>query len=106
MTKLFTKTQILAFLAPYIALASGLLAAWLFVHFHLLGVWHITQSAVAQAISGIAVFGITALLTFLGHHFHWLPLAKAALLKQEVAHKAPAGQPVRKAVVTGTSDKS
>jgi hypothetical protein len=63
--------RIVAFLGPYIAVASGVIANWLVVHLHLLATFHINGSTVAGVISQVAVFGITALVVWLGHQ-KWL----------------------------------
>jgi hypothetical protein len=68
---------ILAFIAPYLSVASGAIAAWLLVHVHILGIFHVGRAGVQQAIYGAVVFGITSILTYLAAHFHWLPLVTA-----------------------------
>jgi hypothetical protein len=63
--------RIVAFFGPYLAVASGAVAAWLLTHLHVLSMFHLTNSQVATAISQLTVFGITAGLTWLGHQ-KWL----------------------------------
>jgi hypothetical protein len=67
----FPINRVVAFAGPYIAILSGALADWLIVHVHLLGLFHTTSTQVAGAITQIAVFGLTALLVWAGHH-KWL----------------------------------
>ena len=63
--------RIVAFLGPYIAVASGVITDWLVVHVHALTTFHITRGTVSYAISQIAVFGITSILVYAGQH-KWL----------------------------------
>ena len=63
--------RVVAFAGPYIAILSGALADWLIVHLHLLSLFHTTNTQVAGAITQIAVFGLTAILVWLGQH-KWL----------------------------------
>lgn len=63
--------RIVAFAGPYIAILSGAVADWLIVHVHLLSLFHTTNTQVAGAITQIAVFGLTAILVWLGQH-KWL----------------------------------
>lgn len=63
--------RLVAFAGPYIAILSGALADWLIVHVHLLSLFHTTNTQVAGAITQIAVFGLTAILVWLGQH-KWL----------------------------------
>jgi hypothetical protein len=72
-----TKVRILAFLQPFISVGSGALAAWLFVHVHVLGVFNVSQSDVAADIAYGTVFLVTAGLTWLGQHEHLVPITSA-----------------------------
>jgi hypothetical protein len=63
--------RIVAFFGPYVAVASGAVAAWLLTHMHVLSMFHLSNDQVATAISQLTVFGITAGLTWLGHQ-KWL----------------------------------
>lgn len=63
--------RVVAFLGPYLAIASGAVADWLVVHVHLLALFHTTNTQVAGAITQLGVFGLTAILVWLGHH-KWL----------------------------------
>lgn len=63
--------RIVAFAGPYIAILSGAVSDWLLVHVHLLELFHTTKTQVAGAITQIAVFGLTAILVWLGQH-KWL----------------------------------
>lgn len=78
MKKLLTPAQVVAFLAPYIAVASGALASWLLVNLKFLGIFG-TQTTLAKDLSALGTFALVAGLTWASHHFHWVPLAKAAL---------------------------
>jgi hypothetical protein len=63
--------RVVAFLGPYIAVISGGIADWLFVHVHFLADFHTTHTQVASAISQGIVFVITAGLVWLGQQ-KWL----------------------------------
>lgn len=63
--------RLVAFLGPYIAIASGAVSTWLLVHVHLFSLFHVTQTQVGSAITQILVFGVTTLVTWLGHQ-KWL----------------------------------
>lgn len=67
-------TQILAFVTPYISVAAGALAAWVFVHVHVLGIFHVTQQSLVGVISAALVFAVTTAVTWLAHNQHWLPI--------------------------------
>ena len=66
-----TPNRIVAFLGPYVAIASGAIADWLLVHVHFLGLFHVGHSQVAGIIAQVAVFGLTALATLVLHN-KWL----------------------------------
>jgi hypothetical protein len=70
-TSKFPLNRVIAFAGPYIAILSGALADWLLVHVHLLELFHTTKTQVAGAITQLTVFGLTALLTWLGQQ-KWL----------------------------------
>jgi hypothetical protein len=89
--------RIVAFFGPYVAVASGAVAAWLLTHMHVLAMFHLTNNQVATAISQLTVFGITAGLTWLGHQ-KWLTGHQIQL---EAAVKA-ASQPSIAPVTNGT----
>jgi hypothetical protein len=63
--------RIVAFAGPYIAVLSGAVADWLLVHVHLLELFHTTRTQVAGAVTQLTVFGLTALLAWLGQQ-KWL----------------------------------
>jgi len=63
--------RIVAFLGPYIAIASGVVTDWLLVHVHLLALFHTTHEQIASTITQVVVFGLTALLVWLGQQ-KWL----------------------------------
>lgn len=63
--------RVVAFAGPYIAILSGAVADWLLVHVHLLSLFHTSKTAVAGMITQTVVFGLTALLVWLGQH-KWL----------------------------------
>jgi hypothetical protein len=63
--------QVVAFLKPYLNMAASALAAWLLVHVHALGLFHITQDKLA----GWVVAGVIFVVTFLAQEakdHHWL----------------------------------
>lgn len=76
----FTIAEVIAFLTPYASIAAGAVAAWLFVHVHFLGIFHFTQPGVAQTIASALVFGVSAVITWAAHNFHWLPLKLAPVV--------------------------
>ena len=63
--------RVVAFGGPYIAVISGVIADWLIVHVHVLSLFHVAGSSLASAVSQGIVFGLTALLVWLGHQ-KWL----------------------------------
>jgi len=63
--------RIVAFLGPYLAIAAGAIADWLFVHVHFLANFHVQANQIANAIAQAAVFGLTALVVWLGQQ-KWL----------------------------------
>ena len=67
----FHLNKIVAFLGPYIAVISGVVADWLLVHVHVLSTFHLGQDETANAITQLIVFGLTAALVWIGHH-KWL----------------------------------
>lgn len=67
----FPLNRVVAFLGPYVAVASGAVADWLLVHVHFLALFHTTHNQIASAISQVLVFGITTLVVWLGHQ-KWL----------------------------------
>src|SRR3954454_4129246 len=67
----FPINRIVAFAGPYIAVLSGALADWLLVHMHLFSIFHTTHTVLANAITQVTVFAITALLVWAGHQ-KWL----------------------------------
>lgn len=80
--------RLIAFAGPYIAVISGVVADWLVVHVHILATFHVGDNDIAQAISQIIVFGVTAFVVWLGHQ-KWLDGY------QKWAYtNAPAAQPV------------
>jgi hypothetical protein len=80
--------RLVAFAGPYIAIISGALADWLIVHVHLLGSFHVGNRPLANAIAQVSVFGLTALIVWLGHQ-KWLDG-----YQQWAYRNAPAAQPV------------
>jgi hypothetical protein len=63
--------RIVSFAGPYIAVISGAVANWLFVHVHFLATFHIKQTAVSSALTQLGVFALTALLVWAGQ-LKWL----------------------------------
>jgi hypothetical protein len=64
----FPLNRIVAFLGPYIAIASGLIATWLAQHFPGL---HINKTSATSAIANAIVFAIGAAVTWALHQ-KWL----------------------------------
>jgi hypothetical protein len=63
--------RVVAFGGPYIAVGSGVVADWLLVHVHFLSLFHVTHNSLASAVAQGIVFGLTALIVWLGHQ-KWL----------------------------------
>jgi hypothetical protein len=63
--------KVIAFVGPYIAVASGAIADWLLVHVHLLATFHLSHDSTANAIAQLLIFGVVTLVTYAGQH-HWL----------------------------------
>lgn len=95
----FPLNRIVAFLGPYIALASGAVVDWLFVHLHFLANFHTNNSAITTWLSQALVFGLTSLLVWLGQQ-SWLKgwIAWESKVIQEIAGTpapAPAQLPAK-----------
>ena len=58
--------RLVAFLGPYIATLSGIVATWLTVHVHLLATFHVGTDDTAKAIAQIVVFAITTAVVYAG----------------------------------------
>ena len=67
----FPINRIVAFAGPYIAVVSGALADWLIVHVHILSLFHTSETAISGMLTQGLVFGLTALLVWLGQQ-KWL----------------------------------
>jgi hypothetical protein len=65
---LITPNRVVAFLGPYVAIGSGVIAAWLGRHFPGLG---IKADGTAKTIASAVEFGIGAFTTWALHH-KWL----------------------------------
>lgn len=63
--------RIVAFIGPYVSVASGALASWLLVHVHALGLFHIQQDGLSTAIGQGSIFLVTAVLAWAGQS-KWL----------------------------------
>jgi hypothetical protein len=63
--------RIVAFAGPYIAILSGAVVDWLFVHLHFLTNWHTNASSITKWLTQALVFGLTSLLVWLGQQ-KWL----------------------------------
>jgi hypothetical protein len=63
--------RIIAFAGPYIAVLSGAIADWLLVHLNFLANFHVGNGDLANAVAQAIVFGITALVVWLGQQ-KWL----------------------------------
>lgn len=82
----FPLNRIVTFVGPYISLGSGAVASWLFVHVHLLGLFHLNSTGLATGIAQGVVLLLTAGLTWLGQQ-QWL---KGHHI--EIATNSPAAQ--------------
>jgi hypothetical protein len=67
----FPLNRLVAFLGPYLAIASGTVATWLLVHVHALATFHVNHDHLASALAQVAVFAISTLVVWAGHH-KWL----------------------------------
>lgn len=67
----FPLNRIVAFLGPHISWLAGLLATWLVVHVHFLGLFHVTGSRIAYVLAQLGTFAVVTLVTWLGHQ-KWL----------------------------------
>lgn len=63
--------RLVAFLGPYIAVLSGVVADWLTVHVHLLSTFHVGPDSTAKAVAQIVVFAITTAVVYAGQ-LAWL----------------------------------
>lgn len=81
----FSIAAIVVFITPLLSSLIGLGFAWLFVHFHWLGVFHVSQSAATRATAGMVVFAITAVLHYAAMHFHGLPIVLENLRSRQAA---------------------
>lgn len=73
--KQLSKTDILAAVAPLIAVASGAVATWLLVHVHVLNVFVSGHNQLARLIASAVTFALTAGLVWLSTHEHILPIS-------------------------------
>jgi len=82
--------RVVAFAGPYISILSGAVADWLLVHVHLLSDFHTTKGTIVNLVTQGLVFGLTAILTWLGHQ-KWLTGWQAAEARQggTMATEAP-----------------
>ena len=67
----FPLNRIVAFAGPYIALASGAIVDWLFVHLHFLANFHTNNSSITTWLTQAIVFGLTSILVWAGQQ-KWL----------------------------------
>ena len=74
--------RIVAFLTPYIAVLSGAVADWLFVHIHFLGDFR-DRNQVVMGITQFVVWGLTAVLVWAGSS-NWLNRAHITLPAQDI----------------------
>lgn len=63
--------RLVAFAGPYISIAAGVLASWLLVHIHFLGLFHVQHDGLSTAIVQLVVFALTTGVTWAGHQ-KWL----------------------------------
>lgn len=87
----FPLNRIIAFVGPYVSLASGAAVSWLFVHAHFLALFHLNSTGLATSITQGAILALTAGLTWLGqqqwlkgHHIEVAAQAQAAALRNPV----------------------
>lgn len=66
--KTFPLNRVVAFLGPYVAIVSGVIAAWLVTHFPGL---HLNKASLETTITEAIVFVIGAVVTWALHH-KWL----------------------------------
>lgn len=67
----FPVNRIVAFLGPFVAVIAGGLADWLLVHVHFLSTFHVEAGTLANTITQLVIFVVTAGLIWLGQH-KWL----------------------------------
>lgn len=67
----FTLNRIVAFAGPYVAILSGAIVDWFFVHIHFLANWHTNKSAITNWLTQAVVFALTAILVWMGQQ-QWL----------------------------------
>lgn len=63
--------RVVAFLGPYIATASGIVATWATTHMHILATFHVGNDDIAQAITQGLTFLVVTGVTWLGQQ-KWL----------------------------------
>lgn len=63
--------RLVAFAGPYIAIVSGILATWLTNKVHILATFHVAGNDIANAVAQALVFGLSALVVWLGQQ-KWL----------------------------------
>ncbi len=100
MSKALPLNRIVAFLGPYVAIGSGIVATWLTSHLHVLATFHITNNQVANVISQAVVFGVSALVVWLGHQkwlTGWIAWEQANIATNATSQPNPrAAAPARK----------
>lgn len=63
--------RLVAFVGPYIAIVSGIIATWLTNKVHILATFHVAGNDIANAVAQALVFGLSALVVWLGQQ-KWL----------------------------------
>jgi high-affinity Fe2+/Pb2+ permease len=63
--------RIVAFAGPYVAILSGAVVDWLFVHLHFLSNFHTNKSSITTWLTQALVFGLTSILVWMGQQ-KWL----------------------------------
>jgi ABC-type uncharacterized transport system permease subunit len=63
--------RLVAFVGPYIAIGAGIIATWLTNHVHILATFHVAGNEIANAVAQALVFGLSALVVWLGQQ-KWL----------------------------------
>lgn len=63
--------RVVTFILPYVSVVAGLLSTWLLTNIHVLGLFNLNHDQVAQTISQLVVFALTAGAAELGRS-QWL----------------------------------
>ena|SRR5215469_15239008 len=89
--------RIVAFAGPYIAILSGAIVDWLFVHLHFLANWHTSHSSITTWLTQALIFGLTSLIVWLGQQKWlqgWIAWESKVAKQLEGVSLAPAAAPL------------